>query len=386
MSHPIFAGAMLLAGAQLPFDMQAVTAAQPTPPAVEQPAVPAAQSQPVAPAADGDAAAAPPADAASPAAPAPADATAAPAAQTSGSPPGSPDDSIVVTGRGKSAADPLQDVNVKSYQVTQKVDDAFVAPVSNAYKSALPNQVRSGLRNFLNNLREPVNFLNFMLQLKPGRAARTLGRFAINSTIGVAGLFDQAKRKPFRLAYQGNGFANTLGYYGVGPGPYFFVPLVGPTTLRDLLGNWADKLVLPSLIGKPFDRPEFVIPVFIISSLDDRIQRDDQIRTMRAQSDGYSSTRELYLKQRAAEIAALHSVKYRLKHGLFVVPNPIPAPFARPAKSTATPVAVQPAPVPAPAAAAPEPGVQPPAEAAPAPAPTPDCGTAASPCLLDEAA
>lgn len=384
MSHPIFAGAMLLAGAQLPFDMQAVTAAQSAPPAAEQPAAPAEPKQPVAPppAADGGPGVPPPADAPAPAAPAPTpDAPTGTASAVRA--PHAPDDSIVVTGRGRSAADPLQDVNVKSYQVTQKVDDAFVAPVSNAYKSALPNQVRNGLRNFLNNLREPVNFLNFMLQLKPGRAARTFGRFAINSTIGVAGLFDQAKRKPFHLTYQANGFANTLGYYGVGPGPYFFVPLVGPTTLRDLLGSWADKLVLPGLIGKPFDRPEYVIPVFIISSLDDRVQRDDQIRTMRAQSDGYSSTRELYLKQRQAEIAALHSVKYRLKRGLFVVPNPIPAPFTRPARTAPAPAATQPPAIPATPAPA---VVQPAADAPPVAAPAADCGAAASPCLLDEAA
>src|SRR3546814_1283739 len=76
------------------------------------------------------------------------------------------------------------------------------------------------------------NFLNFLLQFKIGKAAETLGRFAVNTTFGVGGLFDVAKTMPFNLPYRRNGFANTLGFYGVEPGPYFYLPLIGSTTLR----------------------------------------------------------------------------------------------------------------------------------------------------------
>src|SRR3546814_7125122 len=71
----------------------------------------------------------------------------------------------------------------------------------------------------------PINFLNFLFQFKIGKAVETVGRFAINSTIGVAGIFDVAKKPPVNLPYRPNGFANTLGFYGVEPGPYFFLPL-----------------------------------------------------------------------------------------------------------------------------------------------------------------
>src|SRR3546814_2446438 len=91
-----------------------------------------------------------------------------------------------------------------------------------------------GLGNALRNISEPVNFLNFLLQFKIGKAAETLGRFVVNTTFGVGGLVDVAKTKPFNLPYRRNGFANTLGFYGVEPGPYFYLPLVGPTTLRDM--------------------------------------------------------------------------------------------------------------------------------------------------------
>lgn len=99
--------------------------------------------------------------------------------------------------------------------------------------------IRSGLRNFRFNLHEPIVCVNFLFQHKVGKAGETLARFAINSTIGVAGVFDMAKRRTFRLPRRRNGFGDTMGFYGVKPGPYFFLPLIGPTTARDLLGTVA---------------------------------------------------------------------------------------------------------------------------------------------------
>jgi phospholipid-binding lipoprotein MlaA len=133
------------------------------------------------------------------------------------------DDAIVVTARPDSEpGDPMLQLNAQSFQVVQDVDEALVGPVAMAYKDAIPKPIRHGLRNFLRNLTEPIVALNFLLQLKPGKAAETVGRFAVNSTIGIGGLFDVAKREPFKLPYRRNGFANTLGYYGVEPGGLSF--------------------------------------------------------------------------------------------------------------------------------------------------------------------
>jgi phospholipid-binding lipoprotein MlaA len=123
---------------------------------------------------------------------------------------GGPND-IIVTGRRPSPADPLEELNATSFEISQSVDETFVAPVAFAYGEVIPRPVRKGLRNFLHNLGSPVVFLNYMLQLKPGKAAETLGRFAINTTLGVGGVVDVAKRKPFNLPHRRNGFANTLG-------------------------------------------------------------------------------------------------------------------------------------------------------------------------------
>lgn len=197
-------------------------------------------------------------------------------------------------------------LNAQSFEVVQDVDEALVGPVAMAYKDAVPKPVRHGLRNFLRNLTEPIVALNFLLQLKPGKAAETVGRFAINSTIGIGGLFDVAKRDPFKLPYRRNGFANTLGYYGVEPGAYLFLPLIGPTTVRDLVGGTVDGLLLPTVVGAPFNDPYFTLPAATLSALQGRIQIDEQLNALRTQSrDPYLDARDFYLKRRQAEIDAL---------------------------------------------------------------------------------
>ena len=216
-------------------------------------------------------------------------------------------DTIIVTARPDSEpGDPMLQLNAQSFEVVQDVDEALVGPVAMAYKDAVPKPVRHGIRNFLRNLTEPIVALNFLLQLKPGKAAETVGRFAINSTIGIGGLFDVAKRDPFKLPYRRNGFANTLGYYGVEPGAYLFLPLIGPTTVRDLAGGVVDGLVLPTAVGAPFNDPYFTLPAATLSALQGRIQIDEQLNALRTQSrDPYIAARDFYLKRRQAEIDAL---------------------------------------------------------------------------------
>lgn len=216
-------------------------------------------------------------------------------------------DAIVVTARPDSEpGDPMLQLNADSYEVVQDVDEALVGPVAMAYKDAIPKPLRHGLRNFLRNLTEPIVALNFLLQLKPGKAAETVGRFAVNTTIGIGGLFDVAKRDPIKLPYRRNGFANTLGYYGVEPGAYLFLPLIGPTTIRDLFGGTVDGLLLPTVVGAPFNDIKFTLPAATLSALQGRIQIDEQLNALRNQSnDPYIDARDFYLKRRQAEIDAL---------------------------------------------------------------------------------
>lgn len=226
-----------------------------------------------------------------------------PVTQTTPAPATTADD-IVVVGRDR-RGDPLAPVNEESFAVTQAVDQAIIGPVARAYKRNVPSTLRSGLRNFIANLREPIVFLNYLLQLKPGKAAETLGRFAINTTAGAAGLVDVAKKRPFNLPRRRNGLANTLGYYGVKPGPFLFLPLIGPVTLRDLVGNVLDQFMVPVTAVPPLDNPAVTIPLLNLGALDYRAEYDEELTALRASRDPYAAVRKYYLDRRQAEIDAL---------------------------------------------------------------------------------
>lgn len=214
---------------------------------------------------------------------------------------------IIVTGRtGAPPGDPLEKLNIQSYKAVQAVDTAVIRPVAMGYRRVVPAPVRDGVRNFINNLREPVVFLNYLLQLKPGKAVETVGRFTINTTAGVGGVFDWAKRKPFYLPRRPNGLANTLGYWGVKPGPFLFLPLIGPTTVRDMIGDGLDRLVLPLGVGKPFNKPYVGIPVYVFSSMDQRAEFDETLEKQHNSTEPYATTREDYLKAREDMINYLH--------------------------------------------------------------------------------
>lgn len=272
-------------------------------------------------------------------------------AQPAASPPDGAND-IVVTGQGAPRNDPAAAVNEVSFEVVQAVDKAIVGPIAQGYVKATPRPLRQGVHNVLNNLGEPINFVNSLLQFKIGRAFRHVGRFGINSTIGLAGLFDVAAKKPFRLPHDRNGFANTLGFYGIGAGPYMYLPLIGATSTRDLVGRLLDLSLVPAAVGAPFSSPAYATGTGVARSLDDRVELDGFLRRLRSEcSNPYAAEREYYLSLREAEIAALHGRPFDLESRLpaCLAEGPLvrlgqaePAPAEAPAK----PAEEQPAPTP----------------------------------------
>jgi len=194
-----------------------------------------------------------------------------------------------------------------------------------AYKAVVPKIIRGGIRHVFSNIGEPVVFVNDMLQLKPKRAVRTVARFAINTTIGVGGLVDVAKIDEFKLPHHSNGFGNTLGRYGVGPGPYLFLPFLGPTDFRDLGAAPVDGAVLPVAIGFPFNRVEYQIPQGVLVGLDLRAESDADLNALLGGAvDRYATLRSAFLQTRAAEV-------YALRHGDGASANPLDDPLADPA-------------------------------------------------------
>jgi phospholipid-binding lipoprotein MlaA len=217
-----------------------------------------------------------------------------------------PPGQIVVSGtHAMQKIDPVQNLNKVSFEAIESVDKAVIGPVMHVYRDGIPSPVRQGLHNFFFNLTEPVNALNHVLQLHPGRALQTLARFGINSTIGIGGLIDVAQKKPFNIHYRPNGFANTLGYWGIGPGPYLFLPLVGPTSVRDLIGSLLDQAALPVSI-KLFKNPYYVVSAGVITELDYRVDIDAGVERVRKTGNVYASYRQAYFQSRFEEIEALH--------------------------------------------------------------------------------
>lgn len=144
--------------------------------------------------------------------------------------------------------DPLENFNRGVWGFNMALDKAAVKPITKTYKAVTPTAARRGIRNVFNNADEPLSFFNALLQGKVGRAFHTLGRFVINTTIGVGGLADHATG--MGLEEKPEDFGQTLAVWGVNAGPYLVLPLLGPFTLRDSVGFGVDFLADPVRIAE----------------------------------------------------------------------------------------------------------------------------------------
>jgi len=133
--------------------------------------------------------------------------------------------------------DPWERINRFSYRFNAGFDEAVFLPVSNGYRR-VPSPIRAGVHHFFGNLAEVDSVINYTLQGRLGRGVRSLGRFAINSTIGIGGLFDFATK--LRLESAPTGFGTTLSKWGMHPGPFLVIPFLGPSTLREAVGLLGD--------------------------------------------------------------------------------------------------------------------------------------------------
>jgi phospholipid-binding lipoprotein MlaA len=133
--------------------------------------------------------------------------------------------------------DPWERVNRFTYRFNARFDEAIFLPVANTYRR-LPSPVQAGVHNFFGNLSEVDSMINFGLQGRIGFGVRSLARFVINSTVGIGGLFDVAKK--IDLPPAPTTFGVTLSKWGMHPGPYLVIPFLGPSTLRDGIGLAAD--------------------------------------------------------------------------------------------------------------------------------------------------
>lgn len=142
------------------------------------------------------------------------------------------------TGPNTNPRDPMEPFNRGVYGFNEALDRAVIKPVATAYKAVTPQPVRSGVGNFFGNLDDAWSAVNSVLQLKVQSAAENMMRFAVNSTLGLAGVIDIASE--MRIERHPEDFGQTLGRWGVGAGPFVVLPLFGPSTLRDTLAMSVD--------------------------------------------------------------------------------------------------------------------------------------------------
>ena len=139
--------------------------------------------------------------------------------------------------------DPLEGLNRGVWAFNRGADKVVVKPVTTVYRAVIPRPGRDGVRNFFSNVGEPFSFINNILQGKFDRAVRNLGRFLVNTTAGVGGLFDVASRAKIKPAPED--FGQTLAAWGANGGPYLMLPLLGPSTLRDGIGTGVAQFADP---------------------------------------------------------------------------------------------------------------------------------------------
>src|SRR5512140_45443 len=135
--------------------------------------------------------------------------------------------------------DPLEGMNRAVFWFNDQVDDYVIEPAAKGWDKIAPDRVKKSLSNFFQNLRFPIIAGNNLLQGKPIQSASDVGRFVVNTTVGVLGFFDPAS--DWGLAPHNEDFGQTLGYWGVPPGPYLVLPFVGPSNPRDAVGLAADS-------------------------------------------------------------------------------------------------------------------------------------------------
>jgi phospholipid-binding lipoprotein MlaA len=192
--------------------------------------------------------------------------------------------------------DPWEPFNEKMFDFNLRLDRHVLKPIAKAYNFITPDELQIMISNGFDNISFPPRFVNSLLQGKFKGATREIGRFLINSTIGVGGLFDPAK-DVFGLVKSREDFGQTLGFYGVGPGPFLVMPLMEPMTVRDGVGKAVDAAMDPLSYYLPFfwDR----LGMKIGDTINERALNLDLFQGFEESViDFYSAVRHGYLQRR----------------------------------------------------------------------------------------
>ena len=194
--------------------------------------------------------------------------------------------------------DPLESINRVTFAFNEAVDEAILAPVAKGYRALFPKPIRKGISNFMSNLSQPWGAANSAFQGNFKNAGTAVGRFLINSTIGILGFFDVAT--DMGLEETKEDFGQTLGVAGVSSGPYLVIPLLGPSNTRDVVGRIAGYFGDPVTFAMRQENHDSWIWIGTaikgISYREENLERIDNLRM--SSVDFYATVRSLYEQRR----------------------------------------------------------------------------------------
>ena len=197
--------------------------------------------------------------------------------------------------------DPYESWNREVFDMNMKLDRNVAKPLAKGYVAAVPEPARDGVHNFLGNLGQPVIFVDSVLQGEANNAADTFGRFFINTTVGVGGLVDMASK--MGVPSHETDFGITLGRWGVGPGPFLMLPLLGPSDPRDLAGLGVDTAIDPRTWITYRSSVYYNMGLGFLGLVDMRANNLDELDSLQRTSvDFYATTRNLYMQYRKAQV------------------------------------------------------------------------------------
>jgi phospholipid-binding lipoprotein MlaA len=198
--------------------------------------------------------------------------------------------------------DPWERLNRFTYRFNARFDENVFLPVADEYRK-IPGPIRSGVHNFFSNLAEVPTVVNDALQLQVISGASSLGRFVINSTVGIAGLFDIATK--FHLSKAPTTFGVTLSRWGVHPGPYVVLPLLGPSTLREGLGFLGDYGITYGINVADLYRGNQAYASGVVNAVDTRANVNFRYYATGSPFE-YETIRFLYMRKTLIQDEALH--------------------------------------------------------------------------------
>ena len=199
----------------------------------------------------------------------------------------------------KLVADPLYYFNKSMYHFNDKLYFWALKPTAKAYKKVTPGFFRTGVKNFFNNLKMPVRFTSCLLQGKVKGAGTEVGRFLVNTTLGFGGVIDTATHS-FKMKERDEDLGQVLGKYGIGNGFYLYLPLLGPSTLRDSIGTAGATFLSPTSY---MENREAALGLYGFSSLNSVSFMIGNYEAVKSASlDPYSMIRDFYIEQRKKKI------------------------------------------------------------------------------------